>query len=39
MKPINTWNLTNNKFHQVFKDNKEFISIKVRGNTLSLIHI
>ena len=30
---INSWNLTNNKLHQLFKDNKEFISIKVRGNT------
>ena len=33
MKSINTWNLTNNKLHQLFKDNNEFISIKVRGNT------
>ena len=33
MKSFNTWNLTNNKLHQLFKDNKEFISIKVRGNT------
>ena len=33
MKSVNTWNLTNNKFHQLFKENKEFISIKVRGNT------
>ena len=27
------WHLTNNKLHQLFKDNNEFISIKVRGNT------
>ena len=33
MKSVNTWNLTNNKLHQLFKDNYEFISIKVRGNT------
>ena len=33
MKSISSWNLTNNKLHQLFKDNKEFISIKVRGNT------
>ena len=33
MKSINSWNLTNNKLHQLFKDNNEFISIKVRGNT------
>ena len=33
MKSVNTWNLTNNKLHQLFKDNNEFISIKVRGNT------
>ena len=33
MKSINTWNLTNKKLHQLFKDNNEFISIKVRGNT------
>ena len=25
--------LTNNKLHQLFKENNEFISIKVRGNT------
>ena len=30
---VNSWNLTNNKLHQLFKDNNEFISIKVRGNT------
>ena len=33
MKSFNTWNLTNNKLHQLFKENNEFISIKVRGNT------
>ena len=33
MKRVNTWNLTNNKLHQLFKNNDEFISIKVRGNT------
>ena len=33
MKTINTWHLTNNKLHQLFKDNHEFISLKVRGNT------
>ena len=33
MRSVNSWNLTNNKLHQLFKDNHEFISIKVRGNT------
>ena len=33
MKSVNTWDLTNNKLHELFKDNKEFISLKVRGNT------
>ena len=33
MKSVNTWKLTNNKLHQLFKDDKEFISLKVRGNT------
>ncbi len=33
MKSVNTWNLTNKKLHQLFKDDDEFISIKVRGNT------
>ena len=33
MKSVNTWNLTNKKFHQFFKDNNEFISIRVKGNT------
>ena len=33
MKSINTWTLTNNKLHQLFRDNNEFISLKVRGNT------
>ena len=33
MESVNTWNLTNNKLHQLFKNNHEFISIKLRGNT------
>ena len=33
MKSVNTWNLTNKKLHQLFKENNEFISIRVRGNT------
>ena len=33
MKSVNTWNLSNNQIHQLFKDNNEFISLKVRGNT------
>ena len=33
MKSVNSWNLTNNELHQLFKNNNEFISIKVRGNT------
>ena len=33
MKSANTWSLTNKKLHQLFKDNNEFISINVRGNT------
>ena len=33
MKSTNTLNLTNKKLHQLFKDNNELISIKVRGNT------
>jgi len=33
MRSVNSWNLTNNKLHQLFKENNEFISIKVRGNT------
>ena len=33
MKSVNTWNLTNNQLHELFKDKNEFISIKVRGNT------
>tara|TARA_B100000401_G_scaffold424131_1_gene352630 strand:- start:256 stop:1347 length:1092 start_codon:yes stop_codon:yes gene_type:complete len=32
MKSVNSWNLTHNKLHQLFKDNNEFISINVRGN-------
>tara|TARA_A100001388_G_C28769162_1_gene502741 strand:+ start:846 stop:1937 length:1092 start_codon:yes stop_codon:yes gene_type:complete len=33
MKTVNSWNLTNNKLHQLFKDKNEFISVRVRGNT------
>ena len=33
MKSINTWSLSNNNNHQLFKENNEFISLKVRGNT------
>ena len=33
MKSVHSWDLTNNKLHQLFKENNEFISIKVRGNT------
>ena len=33
MKSVNTWHLTNNKLHQLFKNNSEFISLNVRGNT------
>ena len=33
MQSFNTWNLTNNQLHQLFKDKNQFISIKVRGNT------
>ena len=33
MESINTWNLTNNELHKIFKKQKEFISLKVRGNT------
>ena len=33
MKSVNTWDLTNSKLHKLFKDNSDFISIKVRGNT------
>ena len=33
MKSVKTWNLTNIKLHQLFKDNNEYISLKVRGNT------
>ena len=33
MRSVNSWNLTNNKLHQLFKEKSEFISIKVRGNT------
>ena len=33
MKSVNTWDLTNKKLHQLFKNKDEFISLKVRGNT------
>ena len=33
MQSVNTWALSNNQLHQLFKDNNEFISLKVRGNT------
>ena len=33
MKSVNSWVLTNKQLHHLFKDNNEFISIKVRGNT------
>ena len=33
MESVKTWDITNNKLHQLFKDNNEFIAIKVRGNT------
>ena len=33
MESINTWDLSNDKLHQLFKDNNEFISLKVKGNT------
>ena len=33
MKTANTWSLTNNTLHQLFRDNNEFISLNVRGNT------
>tara|TARA_Y100000589_G_scaffold8144_1_gene6919 strand:+ start:7166 stop:8257 length:1092 start_codon:yes stop_codon:yes gene_type:complete len=33
MKSINTWDLTNSELHNVFKNNDEFIKLRVRGNT------
>ena len=33
MQSFNTWNLTNNQLHELFKNENQFISIKVRGNT------
>ena len=33
MKTVNTWSLTNKTLHQLFRDNNEFISLNVRGNT------
>ncbi len=33
MTAIDTWNLTNNKLHETFKQNQEFLTFRVRGNT------
>ena len=33
MNEINTWNLTNNRLHQAFNEDTEFITFRVRGNT------
>ena len=33
MQSVNTWTLSNNQLHQLFKNNNEFISLRVRGNT------
>ena len=33
MTSFNTWNLTNNQLHEIFKETNKFISINVRGNT------
>ena len=33
MKSVNSWNLTNNQLHNLFKNDDEFVAIKVRGNT------
>jgi hypothetical protein len=33
MQSFNTWDLTNNQLHELFKDKNKFLSIKVRGNT------
>ena len=33
MNAINTWDLTNNKLHETFKNNHEFLTFRVRGNT------
>ena len=33
MQSVHTWNLKYDKLHQLFKNNDEFISFKVRGNT------
>ena len=34
MKSFNSWNLTNNNLHQLFKDNNEFIVELASGNKL-----
>ena len=33
MQSFNSWNLTNDQLHELFKDKEKLISIKVRGNT------
>ena len=33
MESVNTWTLSNTQLHQLFKNNNEFISLRVRGNT------
>ena len=33
MESVNIWDLTQNKLHKLFKDDNEFISIKLHGNT------
>ena len=33
MSAIYTWNLTNNKLHETFQNNEEFLTFRVRGNT------
>ena len=33
MNSLNTWKLSSDQLHQIFKDNNELVSLKVRGNT------
>tara|TARA_B100000073_G_C23741117_1_gene573732 strand:+ start:129 stop:1229 length:1101 start_codon:yes stop_codon:yes gene_type:complete len=33
MNSVNTWELTNDQLHKIFKEENEFISLRVRGNT------
>ena len=33
MKSFNTWNLSHNQLHELFKNSDKFLSINVRGNT------